>query len=66
MTNVKESIFKEMVSQIISNRVFRGIAVKQLNKYLYSTIMNMDNELLKEEKMDQYAFSVSIVNQAKK
>jgi MoaA/NifB/PqqE/SkfB family radical SAM enzyme len=65
MRSVKETIFKEMVNQVISNKILRSLAVKKLNKYLYNSIMNLKNEQLPEEREDQYAFSSSIVNQAK-
>jgi MoaA/NifB/PqqE/SkfB family radical SAM enzyme len=66
MTNVKESIFKGMVNQAISNKVLRGMAVKQLKKYLYNSLMDMVSVQLKQERLDQYAFTSSIVDQASK
>jgi len=65
MTNVKESIFKELVNQIISNKILRGIAAKQLDRYLYSTITDIFRKQSEQEKLDQYYFSSSIVNRAK-
>ena len=66
MTYVKKSIFKEIVNQVISNKLLRGIAVNQLNKFLYSSLMEMVHEQLEQSKLDQYAFTSSIVDQARK
>ena len=66
MTSVRTGIFNGMVNQVISNKVLRDIAVKQLNKYLYHSIMDMASVQLRQEKLDQYAFTSSIVDQAKK
>ena len=66
MKNVKQSIFKEAVNQVISNKVIRGMAVKQLDKYLYSSLMDIGRQQLKQEKLDQYAFMTSIVDQVRR
>jgi len=66
MKSFKETVFKEAVNQIISNKVLRGMAVKQLNKYLYTSLMDMGRQLLEQEKLDQYAFMSSIVDQVRK
>ncbi len=65
MKNVKQNLFKEMVNQVISNKVLRGMAVKQLDKYLYSSLMDMGRQQLEQEKLDQYAFMSSIVDQVR-
>jgi sulfatase maturation enzyme AslB (radical SAM superfamily) len=65
MSTMKESIFKEMVNQIISNKILRGIAVKQLNRHLFNSITDIVRRQLEQEKLDQYYFSSSIVDQAK-
>ncbi len=64
MKSAKQTIFKEVVNQIISNKVLRGIAVKQLDKYLYNNLMAM--YCPEQEKLDLYAFMTSIVQQAKR
>lgn len=66
MKSVRQSIFKEAVNQIISNKVLRGIAVKQMDKYLYNNLMSMGRQQLEQEKLDQYSFMTSIVNQIRK
>ena len=65
MKNVGNSIFKEITNQIISNKVLRGFAIKQLNKYLYNSIMAIEDEEPDQAKLDQYAFSSSLTNQAR-
>ncbi len=65
MKNIKESIFKTAVNQIISNKTLRSLAVKQLDKYLYSSLMEMGRHQLEQEKLDQYAFMSSIVDQVR-
>jgi MoaA/NifB/PqqE/SkfB family radical SAM enzyme len=65
MANVKESLFKEMVNQVISNKILRNIAVKQLNKFLYNSITDVSIKQLEQDKMDQFYFSSSVVDQAK-
>lgn len=64
MSSVKQTIFQGMVNQAISNKVLRGIAVKQLKKYLYNSLMEMVSVQLQQERLDQYAFTSSIVDQA--
>jgi len=66
MKNLKESAFKQAVNTIISNKMLRGMAVKQLDKYLYKNLMNVQGEQLEQEKLDQYTFMTSIVQQARK
>ncbi|UBM62394.1 radical SAM protein [Candidatus Sulfidibacterium hydrothermale] len=66
MKSVKKIIFKEAVNQVISNKTLRGMAVKQLDKYLYNNLMNIGKTHLKQEKLDQYAFMTSIVQQVRK
>lgn len=65
MNNVGNSIFKEITNQVISNKVLRNIAVKQLNRFLYNSIMAIVDEEPVQAKLDQYAFSAAIINQAK-
>ncbi|HFB61358.1 MAG TPA: radical SAM protein, partial [Bacteroidetes bacterium] len=65
MKNIKQTIFKEAVNQIISNKMLRGVAAKQLDKYLYTSLMSMGRAQLEQEKLDQYAFMSSIVKQVR-
>lgn len=64
MNSVRNSIFKEIINQIISSKLLRGIAVKELKKYLYTSIMAIDDEEPVQAKLDQYAFSEAIIDQA--
>ncbi len=66
MKNLKQSIFNEAVNQIISKKVFRDIAVNQLDKYLYNSLMNLGRWQLEQERLDKYAFMSSLVNQVRK
>jgi MoaA/NifB/PqqE/SkfB family radical SAM enzyme len=65
MKNPKTIIFNEMVNQVISSKVLRGMAAKQLDKYLYNSVMNMGRERLAQEKMDTFHFMSSVVEQVK-
>ena len=65
MKSVKQSIFKESVNQVISNKFLRGIAAKQLDKYLYKSLMELGQQHLEQEKLDQYYFTSSIVERVK-
>jgi len=66
MKNVKQSIFKEAVNQIISNKMLRGMAAKQLDKYLYNSLKELGRQQLEQEKLDKYYFMSSIVEQVRK
>ncbi len=66
MKNLKQSVFKEAANQIISNKLLRGMAVKQMDKFLYKSLMDIGRNLLEQEKLDQYAFMTSIVHQVKR
>lgn len=66
MGTIKQVIFKEAVNQVISNKTIRNVAVKQLDKYLYNSIMNLGKEQLHQEKLDQFAFASGVLHQAKK
>lgn len=66
MGTIKQVIFKEAVNQVIANRTLRSVAVRQLDKYLYNSIMNLGKEQLHQEKLDQFAFASGILHQAKK
>ena len=61
MKTFKQTIFKEAVNQIINSRILRNMAVKQLDKYLYNSLMSMGRQQLEQEKLDQYAFMTSVV-----
>lgn len=65
MAKIKETLFKEGVNQVISNKTLRSLAVKQLDKYLYNSIMGLGKEQLHGEKLDGFAFASGIVHQAK-
>jgi sulfatase maturation enzyme AslB (radical SAM superfamily) len=65
MKSVGNGIFKQITNQVISNKVLRGIAVKQLNKFLYKSLMEIVDEEPKQAKLDQYGFAAAIINQAK-
>jgi MoaA/NifB/PqqE/SkfB family radical SAM enzyme len=66
MTSVRSGIFKEIVNQAVSNKLLRGIAVNRLHKFLYNSLIHTVQAQLEQEKMDQYAFTTSIVDQARK
>lgn len=66
MKSIKSSIFGEAVNQVITKKVLRDIAVKQLDKYLYNNLMELGRQQLRQEKLDKYFFMTSIVNQARK
>ena len=63
MGTIKKSILKETVNQVITKKVLRHIAAKQLDKFLYRNALEMDGKQLKQEKLDKYTFMVSILDQ---
>ncbi len=66
MKSIKKSIFKEAVNQIISRKVLRDMAVTQLDKYLYNSLMNLGRWQLEQEMLDKYAFMSAVVKQVTK
>jgi MoaA/NifB/PqqE/SkfB family radical SAM enzyme len=63
---IKQDLFNEAVNQIISNKMLRGVAVKQLDKQLYKTILNDKLLSYHEEKLDRYYFLHSVMMQVRK
>jgi MoaA/NifB/PqqE/SkfB family radical SAM enzyme len=65
MKSVKHTVYNRLVSEVISRKFLRNIAVKQLDKRLYSFLMNGPQPLL-QVKLDQYAFNSALIYQAQK
>lgn len=66
MKYMKHNLFSETINQIISNRLLRGFAAKQLEKQLKKTIFNDPLLPFREEKTDRYHFLGSLLRQVRK
>ncbi len=66
MKQLKHNLFSEAVNQIISNKMLRSLAVKQLDKQLHKSVFEDPLLQFEEEKLDRYHFLTSLMMQARK